>query len=509
MKKFKLDKKNSVRLIAGVMTLTMSFPIIGCGKKETKSSDKNSELYGPFISEIVTDDPSDVTSEYDVYKSIVENNVTELKNAFPMVSDDIINDASLIILLDVLAKEDENNKINPDVISNFKSRIDSDNMMDNFNSFIDSLENEAIVKGNNIYISSTLPDDMDYEKKILSSIEGIAYNIKLLSSDSNNKDKIKDEFKKIYTLFVEEDEIEENGLKFKVRDLPFSLRSVANADARIAAFYAKYYITDEEYKAIDNRTNDQNNKAYIKTKLEILRNSIDEISKEDIKKILNNKYTQIKNLLQNKVNTTDEVINSLVNFVNIEYITSDKVATKDRNEILSTYNDDTINDVMILIDAIIKYNLQSQNGYIAFSDLLIEPYLETDKGNMSYYALNRIELDSILLTNYINENTKFTDIYNVSYFDSINKYLTKQDFTHKYKDEAGTIVSKDIYYQSIGLGAVFVNDEILRYTFSNVNIKGMESFKDKSNENMGESIQDMGITITEECEKQDVLEFVK
>ena len=271
---------------------------------------------------------------------------------FPNMNDEVVYNSTLTLLLSELAKEDENGKISADVISNFKSRIDTNNIMTDFNTFLDALENGMIKDKKIITVSNILPEDLKGDKQILSIIEGVTSNI----INSNNKEEIVSEFNKIYTLFVEEDEIEVNGLKFEVRDLTYANRAVAQAYARTSAYYARNYITDEQYSRIDKRTNNQNNKAYIKTDWEILGNQMNEVSKVDVVSLLESKYAAFNNLLNGKISLSAGDEKDIVNYLNLKYLTSDKVATKDRRTVLVDYEDSKISDTISAIDAITEYN---------------------------------------------------------------------------------------------------------------------------------------------------------
>ena len=173
----------------------------------------------------------------------------------------IVDNASLILLLGEIAKLDENGKISSDNISKYKSKIDTDNMMDDFNSFLNVLEQEMINSNKIIYTNSLV---IENDEMILAKIESIVSGI------ITGKEEVKKtNFSLIYNLFVLEDKINYGGLKFEIRDLSYASRALAATYARTAAYFARNYITDEEYAKIDDRTNDQNNKAYIKTRLEI------------------------------------------------------------------------------------------------------------------------------------------------------------------------------------------------------------------------------------------------
>jgi hypothetical protein len=241
------------------------------------------------------------------------------------MNNEIVENASIIILLDQIKNENENGKISADIISKFKAKIDVDNMMDDFNSFLNELE-QSMIEQKELLVTSNLVIDED--EKILSKIEKITLSI--IEGDANTK---KTNYDLIYKLFVEEDEITYDGLTFKVRDLSYSGRALAATYARTADTFAKDYVSKAKREKLDARTNDQNNKAYIKTDLEVLANQIDEKSLVDVNKEFTSEYSSTKDLINGKINVTDESVEDLVEYLNLEYLNSDRVATKDKNSV--------------------------------------------------------------------------------------------------------------------------------------------------------------------------------
>lgn len=489
MKKFKLDKQSSKRFVAiSLATLMLVTSMVGCSKKQNTKN----EVETTIVNEL---DP------YESEKSIVKELINNLKKEFPELEEETINNTSLIMLLDILAREDENGKISADVISNFKSIIDSDKMMSDFNSLIDIMENKAITQEKLIVMSNILSKELSADVKILSNIEEITKKI----MNTNDKEEILKEFNKIYTLFVDEDEINMNGIKFEVRDLNYANRAMAGSYARIAAYYAKDYISEEQYSSIDKRTNDQNNKAYIKTKLEILSNQMTEKSEIDVIKIFNNKYVSFENLLENKINASNDVIEDLIDYVNLDYISSDKVSTKDKRTVLSDYDDQKVNDAITLIEAIHTYNIKNQDEAILNSNLLIN--VEDNETNK--LALDFIQFNTINLLSTVNDKSNFNDVYNNPYFQNIYKYFTKQNFTHKYI-ENDQVVEKTIVWQEISNGVNFINNTIIINTLNKLsNVKGIKNFIEMAQENLSESVQYIQNRVTGECKKVDAKEFVK
>lgn len=484
MKNYKLYKNTSKRIsalvMAGVLFVSGGvFTGCGCSKKEDNKNTTNVKVENTMI------------NEYDYTKG----GITKL---FPTMNSDIVNNASLIILLDEIAKEDENGKIKANVISNYKAKIDTDNMMDDFNSFLDTLEQAMIEEGKVIETSNIVSQN---DSEILANIESITQNI--ITGDKEVK---KNNFDIIYKLFVEEDKVNVNGLEFEIRDLSYAGRAIAEAYARTSAYYARDYITEEQYQKIDKRTNAQNNKAYIKTKLEILNNQMDEKSQIDVIKAFNHEYKETKANLDGKITVDTVNLENLVNVLNLEYLDSDKVSTKDKNTILGEYNEENVSNVLVTIDAVNKYNQNNQNNIILLSSMIVDDYANTETGKLDKIALDYIQFNTIMLLNTTTTESSFEQIYSNPYFENIYKCLTKQNMTHKYSD--GTEVT--INYQEISNSAkIAINETIIYVINERTNIKNGKGFEEKGNSNLKESIQYIQNTITGECEKVDVIEFVK
>ncbi len=497
MKKYKLVKTKKVIAISLATTMFASI-VGGCTENKEKTNEKETTM-------------SEETSVPDLSvheKELVSYMNENIRSLFPELSDDISNNTSLILLLDIIAKEDENGKISSSVISNFKNIIDSDNMINEFNAFLGTLENSMIKNNKTISINELFPndDDLKQDKQILSTIEGITSNI----INSNNADEINSEFNKIYTLFVEEDEIDVNGFKFEIRDLSYGNRALAAAYARTSAYYARNYITDEQYKRIDDRTNDQNNKAQIKTILEILSNQMDEQSEIDVVDVFNNKYISVNNLLENRVNISPETQENLINYANLKYLASDKVSTKDKRQILGEYDDSYVSDVILATDALFTYNYNNQGNVVNMADLLIDDYAKTDDGLIDAMALNFVQYNTIMLLNETKDTDTFTQIFNNPYFQNIYSYILYRDVTYKYYDENGNISEFNIPWQGISDGVHFINNRTILDTLDKLpDFDYKNEYYNQAESNFEETIQYIQNTIREECEKVDVDEFVK
>lgn len=479
MKKFKLDRNTSTRISSLIMSGVLFVSMIGMSGCKSQTPEEESTAI------VVLQDDVD----------LVKKGISDL---FPTMNKEVVSNSALIILLDEIAKEDENGKISADVIANFKAKIDADNMMGDFNSFLDTLEQAMIDEQKLISVSNLV---IEKDEQILSKIESITSKI-----INGAKEDIKVNFNLIYTLFVLEDEITYDGLTFDVRELSYSSRAIASAYARTAAYYSRNYISEEEYKSIDNRTNNQNNKAYIKSKLQVLDNEMIEKSEVEINELFTNKYSETKKVVTNKINISDADIKNLVDYINLEYLNSDRVADVDKNNILGEYDDSKVSNTLMVIDAIAQYNMENQKDLILFSNMIVNNYKEMDTGKVDKVLLDYIQFNSIMLLNTTTEKSTSEEIFNNPYFQNIYLYFTKQNFTHKYNAE--NIV--DVNYQDISDGAKFVANEIVLYVINKrPNIKKYSGYEEKVNKNLEESIQYIQNVITGECEKVDVLEFVK
>ncbi len=468
MRKFKLDKNLSLRIsslvIAGTLFVT---GLTGCSKN----------------------------NKADEIKSNTEKGIVTL---FPTMNDEIVENSSIIILLDDIAKENENGKISSEVIENYKSKIDTDNMMSDFNSFLNVLE-QTMIQNKTLISTSNFVSNKD--KEILSKIEKITSNI-----INENEEQIKSNFDLMYSLIVEEDEITFDGLTFDIRDLGYAERAIAGAYARTSAYFARNYITEEEYSKMDDRTNDQNNKAYIKTDLEILGNQMEEKSLVNVKELFDGEYAEVKDAFNNKINVTDDNIENLVNYINLEYLNSDKVSNKDKNKILGEYSDEKVIDTLTTIDAISEYNSNNTKDIIVLSNMLVDDYKKTTTGKVDAVTLDYIEFNSIKLLNTTTEESTKEQIFNNPYFQNLYQYFIKANFVHEYNDEKAVSIN----YQDISDGTKLVANQIIYSTFTKrPNVLKYEGYDEKINLNLIESIQYVQNTILGECEKVDITDFVK
>lgn len=479
MKNYKLYKNTSKRITALIMAGLLSvsgLTMTGCTKKENDNKKDASQVQ-------------------------IENSFDSTKKGivalFPTMNPDVVENAALILMLDEIAKEDENEQIKANYMSLFKSKIDSDNMIDDFNSFLDTLEQAMIDEEKTIETWNLVIEE---DSEIISNLESITQNI-----INGNESAIKTNFEIIYKLFVKEEKVNVNGLDIEIRNLSYSGRAVADAYARTSAYYARNYITEKEYAKIDERTDAQNSKAYIKTKLEVLRNLINEKSETNVKDAFNNEYESTKTNLNGKINTSEVNIENLVNVLNLEYLNSDKVSTKDKNNILGEYSDENVSNVLITIDAITKYN-QSNKDSILLSNMLIDKYAKTETGKLDKIALDYIQYNAMSLLNTTNAGSSFNEVYSNGYFQNLYKALTKQNLVCKYTD--GTKVT--INYQDLSDGAkVAINEIILFVMNERPNLKKGKGFEDRANSNVLDSVQYIQNTMLGECKKVEGNQFVK
>ena len=481
MNNIKIYKKLTTRGIALVMSAFMLAPTLaGCKKKEKTV---------------------EVNPEYETVQTIVNDTDTKIDSLLPEVNDEISHNTSLVLLLELFTKRDENGKINADLISQFKSKLDVDNMISDFNSYLDLVQKKAINEGVLEKISTVLPDDLSNDRLILSKIESIVENI-IKYSNEKNKASVLNEFNKIYSLIVEEKELEIDGLKFDTRDLSFPSRAVANNLAEIAVYYSRNYITKEQYNNIDKRANDQNNKAYIKQELEILSNEIIGTSETDVISLFNEKYESVKKILSGKVNLSDDTIKNLVNYMNIEYLDSDRVSTKDMNTIIGEYDEDYVNDVILGIDAINEYNLRNTNP-IAYSTFLVENYKNTATGKIDSITLDFIQSNTIRLVKSVNSDITYDELSINPYFINVKKFFKGDDFSHVKNGE-----STNIIHAEISDGVKFIGNETVLYTLNKLpKVENMDNYLKISSSNLAESLQYLQNTITGECKRIDGTEY--
>ena len=119
MKKYKLVKTKKVIAISLATTMFASI-VGGC----TENKEKTNETETIQIEETTMSEETSVPDLSVHEKELVSYMNENIRSLFPELSDDISNNTSLILLLDIIAKEDENGKISSSVISNFKNIID-------------------------------------------------------------------------------------------------------------------------------------------------------------------------------------------------------------------------------------------------------------------------------------------------------------------------------------------------------------------------------------------------
>ena len=375
----------------------------------------------------------------------------------------------------------------------------------------DVIETNIITENKFVSVASTLPEELKEDREILGYIENISKSV-MNASLKGNKEKVNSEFNKIYTLFVDEDKLTVDGAEFEVRDLNYSERSIAEAYARCAAYYGRNYVKEDKLNAVDKRTNQQNNKAYIKETLAIMANNIDEKSDVDVIGKFKSKYLAFEQFLNGKVNTSAGNQKDLVNYINLKYLEGTHVSTKDKKELLNEYEENQVKDTILTVDAVTKYNEVHQTEMILFSNLIIDEYLKTDTGKTDKLALDFIQYNSMMLLSNKKEIKDFDTMFNNPYFKNIYMYFTKQDLTYKHKKD-GKVIDDKIAWQDISDGANFVNNEIIIYTLKQFphlkkDFKNY-GFTEKTQTNLVESIQYVQNVLTGECQKTDSKEYIK
>jgi len=477
MKKFKLNKQGSIKFVALTLSaVTLISVFTGCTKKgETKTED----------TKLVQ-----MMDDVDALKKQLQILLTGLNQ-------DVIDNAALILMLDELKNEDANGKISSEYIAQIKNIIDPDNMMNDFNSFIDALE-QYMIDNKEAVVTNNIVDEED--RDIISKLEKITNN-----TINGSKEEKLEMIDLIVKLFVDEDEITFDGLTFKIRDLNHADRAIAGAYARMCAYYAKDFISEEDYEAIDARTNDQDNKSYIKIDLEVLANEMDEKSEIEVSTVFEEKYNNTIYNFSGKVNVKDETVKDLVNYANSEYLDSDKVSNSDKNIVFGEYSEVNVTNALTSIDAITKYNQENPNDIILLSNLLINEYKETETGKLDAIALDFIQYNVYMFLKTTNENSTEYEIYNNVYFKNINDFICNRTFTHKTNDG-----KTNVGYQDISDGAKFICHEIIRYAMGQrTNLYKLEGYQEKITNNLEASIRYIQTTITDECGKVEVNEYIK
>ena len=522
MKNLKFYKTKITNFVlAGTMLATSALGFSACGTKKSEKFDTVGDNIR-LLNEDATIRTESKTSENTTSTelNIAEDTTSEIvtiegdvnskiNSMIPNMSDEILKDSSIILLLDRIASRDENGKINVELVSELKSKIDADNMVSNYNSFLDTIQQTMIEQNKVLKVSNILPNDLASDKLILSKIEEILSNL-INYSTNNNKEQTLAEFDKIYSLFIEGSELDINGNKFKISDLGYSSRAVANTYAEVASYYSRNYITEEQYGKMDRSLDDQNNKAYIRTTLEVLSNQMVEKSEIDVVKAFDAKYEEITKLLNNKVNLTSDTVKNLVNYINIKYLNSDKVSIKDKNTILGEYSDEKVSDVLLAIDAINEYNLNNQNSIIPFSVLLVNEHLKTDTGITDKTALDFVQYNSIQLVNTKDYAITINNPRSNPYFENDYKYFTKQNLVHVVS-ENNREVEKHIVWQNISDGTNLINNEVILYTLNKLpeNTPNLDNYIEKAQMNLIESIKSNQKIIDGECQITDVKQFIK
>ena len=491
MKKLKIYNSNNftnnLKLKMGALLLTgatFASSFVGC--TNTKG-DKQQSISTPISTAVSVENDADI-------KSIVNDTNKEIKEIIPELNDELSYDTSIVLLLDEIAKKDENGKINASEMKNLKDSVDTNNIMNNFNATLDIAQQKMIKSGEILNLSGVVYSEKD--QLILSEIEKILNSI-IKYKNENNEEKLLEEWNKIYDLFALGKKIDGNGLEIKVSDLSYSSRAIANAEVESGIVIARDYIPEDQLKVMDKILNDQNNKAYITSTLEIISNDMPVKESEiDIKKVLNDKYEDIIKRLDNKIKIDEAVkenIKDLVNYMNIEYLTSSKVSYKDKNVVISEVTEEDLTRVVDLISAINKYNLQNPEDAVAFSGFLIDEFAKTEKGEADSKTLNIIQASTYALDankKVVHDVNSFRNLPSGKY---IFDYITKSDIEYN----ADTII-----WQNTTDGSRLVNYVIIFDALNSLpEFDLKENYIEKANMDINETIKSIEKRINNECIK--------
>ena len=232
---------------------------------------------------------------------------------------------------------------------------------------------------------------------------------------------------------------------------------------------------------------------------------MDEKSEIEVSKVFDEKYNSTIYNFSGKVNVQDETVKDLVNYANSEYLDSDKVANSDKDTVFGEYSEEDVTNVLTSIDAITKYNQENSNDIILLSNLLINEYKETETGKLDAITLDFIQYNVYMfLSTTTKESTEY-EIYNNVYFKNLNEFICNRTFTHQTKDG-----KTSIGYQDISDGIKFICHEIIRYAISQrTNLYKLEGYEEKITSNLESSIRYIQTTITDECGKVEVNEYIK
>lgn len=435
----------------------------------------------------------EVTEEVQNYEE-VENNIDKIRdNIKGKISNMSLVDAynaAIILDMNEIVKRDSNDKYNADIMSKLTKNMEPDALIDSYCAVLDNIENEITINGNNVRFSEVLPETYSKEKEILSKLEDL-----VLDSLSQSKETSVKIFEIVYDLFVLDKNVEVRGTTFATRDLSPQFRALANHYAKAIAYNTRNFIDDKKYEDVINSTNGDDWKSQIFTELSVLDNQIQEKSTVDAVKIFNNKYTQVKNLLNQVMQVDDNAVKALVNYLNIDYLNMDEVSYSDKFSILGDYSDESVSLAIDLIDRIMEYNKNNLNNMVAFSKFLVDEYKAKDKGEISSLALDNILYSSLKLYDETRENVKFSDVYLNPNFKELEKYLTKQDTKYSVSTK-----EHDIDFQSIGNGANFVNFVVILNEFNySLNIKELDSYKELAQDGLKQEISSIRNYVYGEC----------
>ena len=460
MSKLKTNSKKIAVILAGAFTL------VGCTPKTNeKVSNEPNEV---TLSDVNNVEPVKelqvVEGKNDLTKALVGNTQNLIKTKFDELSEDVTYDSSIVLLMDLIEPKNESGKIGSENMSKLKNKIDPDTMINQYYAMLSTLENKIIVDGEFVYTDELLPEELEAEANMLREIENISKNV-MDASKENNADKVKEEYSKMEKLFVGEERIENNGVEIFIRDLGYSRRMLSQEYAKVALYYARNYITEEQINKMDSRTDAQSSLPYIKEFLTVVSNTMVEKSYNNVSAEFNGKYREISEKLDGKVTLDSYIQENLVNYANLDYLNSDLVSTKDRNDILKEFEEKELKDTMLAVDAIVTYNVTNQNDLVVLSDLLVDSKVSvTSAGKTDALALNALEFNTMMSLNTIDGVDSYQSLIANPYFNVIYKYVTKQNFEYKHYDHSNNEITDTIVFQEISASSRFIIDEMVGRT---------------------------------------------
>ena len=488
MRRFKISRGGSKKFISSALALQLVFGALAlssCSDKEVEETEQ------------------EITTEEVVEDNTFEETVKKIKALNLDLSDKSIKDSTLVLLLSVLAKEDENGKVNADEISKYVNHFDRDAVLEGFDNLLSEVETQML-KGNFVSVSGVLPEEMSADKTVLKEIEAIT---KEALDNKDNKEIVSDCFVKIYKLFVSGETVD----GFEIDQMDYSTRAVAYSYAREVMFLARNYVSDEDYERIDKRTNDQYSRSELVIKLEKLENDFVEVSDGKAVAMFQKRYEQFHDVLIAKVKSSNDVQKLLVNYINIKYLLNE-VTTKDRNEIIGSYTDEDLKAALELIDAIILYNAETYGNNKDTNNLISLSKVMIDNTDNDRIALDYVTKSCMEVLNLVNEDLTYDALELNGYYDLLCACTVEQD-EYKYIGSDGKENTIKFNWHEMSDGVKLVCFEMINFTFSRMPKKVKDnsifnSYYEVSADMLFRNVQFFQDTL-DDCKPLDKTEYVK